>query len=223
MSDVIELKASDLAAMLCSRVCHDLISPVGAIGNGLEVLADPEQAGMAEFAQELIQNSARQARAKLEFARLAFGASSTAGTEIDTRDAEKVAQSYVGGEKAEIDWKIPPMLMPKNKVKMLLNMVLITVGCVPRGGMVTVIAEGPVGAERFTLTATGTKTLIPSGMTALLAGKPEDGRIDAQVIQPFYTGLLARESGMELSLVLAEDMVTFAAVPVASVAEPPNT
>jgi histidine phosphotransferase ChpT len=85
--NVIELEAADLAALLCSRVCHDLINPVGAIGNGLEVLADPAQAEMATFAKELIENSARQARAKLEFARLAFGASSTAGTEIDTREA----------------------------------------------------------------------------------------------------------------------------------------
>ena len=71
MVDIIELSATDLAAMLCSRVCHDLINPVGAIGNGLEVLADPTQTAMAEGAQELIANSARHARAKLEFARLA--------------------------------------------------------------------------------------------------------------------------------------------------------
>jgi histidine phosphotransferase ChpT len=214
MAELIELKASDLAAMLCSRVCHDLISPVGAIGNGLEVLADPEQAGMAEFANELINNSARQARAKLEFARLAFGASSTAGTEIDTRDAEKVSQSYFAGEKADLEWHITPMLMPKNKVKMLLNMVLITAACVPRGGLVTVSAEGETGAERLTIVATGVKVMIANGVPELLAGRPLDGRIDAQVIQPFYTGLLARESGMELSLGMQDDIVTFTATPV---------
>jgi histidine phosphotransferase ChpT len=213
MAEPIELKASDLAAMLCSRVCHDLISPVGAIGNGLEVLADPEQTGMAEFAQELIENSARQARAKLEFARLAFGASSTAGTEIDTRDAEKVAQAYVAGEKSELDWQIAPMLMPKNKLKMMLNMFLITVGCVPRGGTVTVAAEGPPGAERVVIKASGPKTLIPNGVPELLAGTPEDGRVDAQTIQPFYTGLLARESAMVLNLDLADDTVSFTATP----------
>lgn len=216
MAEVVELKASDLAAMLCSRVCHDLISPVGAIGNGLEVLADPTQAGMKDFAQELIVNSAKQARAKLEFARLAFGASSTAGTEIDTRDAEKVSLSYVGSDKTQIDWKVPPMLLPKNKVKMLLNMVLISVGCVPRGGTVTVAAEGVQGAEKLTITATGAKTLVPNGVPDLLAGTPKDGRIDAQVIQPFYTGLLARESGMELSITLADNVVTFAASPKAA-------
>src|SRR5690606_40439277 len=88
---IVELEAADLAALLCSRVCHDLINPVGAIGNGLEVLADPTQVEMQSFAKELIENSTRQARAKLEFARLAFGASSTAGTDIDTREADRVA------------------------------------------------------------------------------------------------------------------------------------
>ena len=92
MADIIELKATDLAAMLCSRVCHDLINPVGAIGNGLEVLADPGQAEMAPFARDLIANAAKQSRAKLEFARLAYGASSTAGTDFDTRECERVAK-----------------------------------------------------------------------------------------------------------------------------------
>ena len=85
MPDFIELKATDLAAMLCSRVCHDLINPVGAIGNGLEVLGDPTQAAMAGDAHELIVNSAKHARAKLEFARLAYGASSTAGTDFRSK------------------------------------------------------------------------------------------------------------------------------------------
>ncbi len=90
--DIIELKATDLAAMLCSRVCHDLINPIGAIGNGLEVLSDPSQTEMAEGARDLIASAAKQSRAKLEFARLAYGASSTAGTDIDTRECERVAR-----------------------------------------------------------------------------------------------------------------------------------
>src|SRR3954469_3596549 len=101
MAEIIELKGTDLAAMLCSRVCHDLINPVGAIGNGLEVLADPSQTAMMEGAHDLIANSAKQARAKLEFARLAYGASSTAGTDFDTRECERVAKLYFEIEKAD--------------------------------------------------------------------------------------------------------------------------
>ncbi|HWJ86963.1 MAG TPA: histidine phosphotransferase family protein [Pelagibacterium sp.] len=213
MTSIIELEAADLAAMLCSRVCHDLINPVGAIGNGLEVLADPTQTEMQAFAKELIENSTRQARAKLEFARLAFGASSTAGTDIDTREAERVSSLLMAGEKADLEWKVTPMLLPKNKAKMLLNMLLIAVAGVPRGGTVTVEVEGEAGSERFTITATGPKTLIPNAVQGLLAATPEDGTVDARGIQPYYTGLLARLSHMGLNLVLDGDALRFTADP----------
>ncbi len=213
MTSIVELGAADLAALLCSRVCHDLINPVGAIGNGLEVLADPSQTEMQGFAKELIENSARQARAKLEFARLAFGASSTAGTDIDTREADRVASLLMAGEKADLEWKITPMMLPKNKAKLLLNMLLIVMGGVPRGGTVTVEVEGHAGAEAFTISATGPKTLVPNGVQGLLAGTPEDGSVDARGIQPFYTGVLARLSHMGLNLSLDGDVLRFTADP----------
>ena len=217
MPDPIELSAIDLAAMLCSRVCHDLINPVGAIGNGLEVLADPTQAAMAEGAQDLIANSARHARAKLEFARLAYGASSTAGTDIDTREGERVATLLFEIEKADLDWRVAPMLLPKHKAKLLMNMLLIAAMAVPRGGTVTVEVEGNAGSESFRLTSRSDpekrqKTLMPSGAEGLLSGSPEEG-VDARGIQPFYTGLLARLSGMEIAIGIDNDVFTFTATP----------
>lgn len=213
MTSIVELSAADLAALLCSRVCHDLINPVGAIGNGLEVLSDPTQTDMQAFAKELIENSSRQARAKLEFARLAFGASSTAGTDIDTREAERVSSLLMASEKADLDWKVTPMLLPKNKAKLLLNMLLIAMGGVPRGGTVTVEVEGEAGSERFTITATGPKTLIPNAVQGLLAGTPEDGSVDARGIQPYYTGVLARLSNMGINIELDGDILRFTADP----------
>jgi len=218
MADFIELKATDLAAMLCSRVCHDLINPVGAIGNGLEVLADPGQAEMAPFARDLISNAAKQARAKLEFARLAYGASSTAGTDFDTRECERVARLFFEIEKAELDWRVPLILLPKHKAKLLMNMLLIAAGSVPRGGYVKVEVEGPAGLERFRLSAKGPKTLIPSGSEGLLSGAPEDG-VDARGIQPFYTGILARMTNMSISIGIENDEFVLSATPVPVVVE----
>ncbi|HVX80855.1 MAG TPA: histidine phosphotransferase family protein [Devosiaceae bacterium] len=213
MPDIIELKATDLAAMLCSRVCHDLINPVGAIGNGLEVLADPSQTEMAPFARDLIANAAKQARAKLEFARLAYGASSTAGTELDTRECERVARLFFEIEKAELDWQVPLILLPKHKAKLLMNMLLIGVGAVPRGGYVRVEVEGPAGEERFRISAKGPKTLIPSGAESLVSGNPAEG-VDARGIQPFYTGLLARMTNMSAQIGLEGDEFVFTATPI---------
>src|SRR3712207_9450321 len=94
----ISLDSLDLAALLCSRVCHDVISPVGAIVNGLEVLEDDSDASMREFALDLIQKSARQASARLQFARLAFGAAGVAGASLDLGEAAQVARGrFLGG------------------------------------------------------------------------------------------------------------------------------
>ena len=217
MADFIELKATDLAAMLCSRVCHDLINPVGAIGNGLEVLADPNQSAMAEGAQELIANSARHARAKLEFARLAYGASSTAGTDFDTRECERVARILFEIEKADLDWQVPLILLPKHKAKLFMNMLLIASMAVPRGGVVKAEVLGPAGEEMFRFTSTSDpekrqKTLMPAGAEGLLSGAPEDG-VDARGIQPFYTGILARMTDMDLKIGIESDVFSFTATP----------
>jgi histidine phosphotransferase ChpT len=220
MADFIELKATDLAAMLCSRVCHDLINPVGAIGNGLEVLSDPTQAAMADGAQELIVNATRQARARLEFARLAYGASSTAGTDFDTRECERVARMLFEIEKADLDWQVPLILLPKHKAKLMMNMLLIASTAVPRGGVVTAKVEGPAGSEVISFTAKSDpekrqKTLMPSGAEGLLSGSPEGG-VDARGIQPFYTGILARMTDMDLKIGIEGDTFTFTATPKAA-------
>ena len=89
---VFELDSLDLAALLCSRVCHDVISPVGAIVNGLEVLEDEKDPEMREIALDLIKKSAATASARLQFCRLAFGAAGSAGASIDTGEAEKVVR-----------------------------------------------------------------------------------------------------------------------------------
>ncbi len=222
MAEIIELKATDLAAMLCSRVCHDLINPVGAIGNGLEVLADPNQTAMAEGAHELIANSAKHARAKLEFARLAYGASSTAGTDFDTRECERVARLLFEIEKADLDWQVPLILLPKHKAKLMMNMLLIASMAVPRGGVVKAEVTGPTGEEVFKFTCTSDpekrqKTLMPSGAEGLLSGSPAEG-VDARGIQPFYTGILARMTDMELKIGIENDVFTFTATPKAKAA-----
>jgi histidine phosphotransferase ChpT len=217
MADIVELSATDLAAMLCSRVCHDLINPIGAIGNGLEVLADPSQTDMADGARELIASAAKQSRAKLEFARLAYGASSTAGTEIDTRECERVARILFDIEKADLDWQVPLILLPKHKAKLFMNMLLIAAGSVPRGGAVMAKISGDAGREVFEFTSTSDpekrqKTLVPSGAAELLSGAPPEG-VDARGIQPFYTGLLARMTGMDVKIGLEDGKFVFSATP----------
>src|SRR5690242_21653622 len=120
----VAIDSLDLAALLCSRVCHDLISPVGAIVNGLEVLDDENDEETKTFALDLIKKSAGTASAKLQFCRIAFGAAGSAGAQIDSGDAEKVSRGFLEDDKTKIAWNIPRVLMAKNRVKLLLNLLL---------------------------------------------------------------------------------------------------
>ena len=122
---IVTLDSLDLSALLCSRVCHDVISPVGAIVNGLEVLEEDNDPSMREFALDLIRKSAHQASARLQFARLAFGAAGSAGAAIDLGDAETVAKGMFQDDKIALTWSSPRVLMPKNRVKLLLNLVML--------------------------------------------------------------------------------------------------
>jgi histidine phosphotransferase ChpT len=200
MSGPISLDALDLAALLCSRVCHDLISPTGAIVNGLEVLEEDGDAETKAFALDLIKKSAKTASARLQFCRIAFGAAGSAGAQIDLGDAEAMARGFMEDEKTKLTWTLPRALMPKNRVKLLLNMLVVATQTIPRGGTLTIDPIGEGEAMGFRITASGMNARIPQAVPALLEGAPENGTVDAHAIQPFYTGLLARACGTAVGL-----------------------
>ena len=206
------LSPLDLAAYLCSRVCHDVISPVGAVINGLEVLED-EGAEMRGDAMNLIKKSAAQASAKLQFARLAFGAAGSAGMEIDLNDAEAVARGLLAGSKVQLAWEGPRAMMAKNKVKLLLNLLLTAQQAIPRGGAISVMISGAPSSPSFGLRSSGAGARIPADAAAIFAGgaaKP----IDAHSIQPYYAALIARDAGMGVSLTSDGQTVAIEASPV---------
>jgi histidine phosphotransferase ChpT len=203
-SGPLALGALDLAALLCSRVCHDLISPVGAIVNGLEVLEEDKDEETQTFALDLIKKSARQASAKLQFCRLAFGAAGSAGAQIETGEAEKVVRGLLEDDKIKIAWNLPRELKPKNEVKLLLNMLIVGAGTIPRGGTLTV---DPIdGARGFRITASGLNARITPTTVDLLVGSPAQP-VDAHGIQPFYTGILARDCGLSLTTAADGELV----------------
>lgn len=205
---IVSLEPLDLAALVCSRVCHDVISPVGAIVNGLEVLEEDNDPSMREFALDLIRKSAHQASARLQFARLAFGAAGSAGAAIDLGDAEAVAKGMYQDEKITLSWTAPRALLPKNRVKLLLNLLVLATSAIPRGGSITVTVDGDEDASLFRLVAKGINARIPPHAEALLAGEPEGGSVDAHAIQPYYTGLVARAAEMSVRLSITDDTVT---------------
>ncbi|NTE87128.1 histidine phosphotransferase ChpT [Agrobacterium rubi] len=206
------LSGPDLAALLCSRVCHDVISPVGAINNGLELL---DEGGSDADALDLIRTSAINASVRLKFARLAFGASGSAGASIDTGEAEKAAKDFAAAEKkAEVTWNGPRAIVPKNRVKMLLNLFLVAYSAIPRGGNVDVVLENPETDARFEITVKGRMMRLPAKFVALSEGTEEEA-VDAHSVQPYYTLLMAHEAGMTIDYAVHEDRIVFTASTVA--------
>ena len=205
------IEALDLAALLCSRVCHDLISPVGAIVNGIEVLEEEKDESTKEFALDLIKRSATTASAKLQFCRIAFGAAGSAGAQIDLGDAEKVARGFMEDDKTKIDWNLPRALLAKNRVKLLLNMLIIAGQAIPRGGKVKVDPIGAGDNLGFKVSAAGTNAKIPPAVPPLLTGELSGETVDAHRIQPFYAGLLAKACGLKATVAMDGEAVVVSA------------
>jgi histidine phosphotransferase ChpT len=210
MSGPVTLEPLELAALLCSRVCHDLISPAGAIVNGLEVLEEDGDEETKKFALDLIKKSAKTASARLQFCRIAFGAAGSASAQVDTGDAETMARGFIEDEKTKLTWNVPRALLPKNRVKLLLNMLVIATHTIPRGGSLTVEAVGQGDETGFRIVAMGLNARIPQHIPLLLEGSSESGTVDAHAIQPFYTGLLARACGLGVGLTSEADTIVVA-------------
>lgn len=205
------LEALDLAALLCSRVCHDLISPAGAIVNGLEVLEESKDDETKSFALNLIKKSARTASARLQFCRIAFGAAGSLNAQVDTGDAEQVARGFIEDDKVKLVWNLPRALLPKNRVKLLLNMLIVGGQAIPRGGTLTLDPIRSGESVSFRIMAAGLNARIPPAVPVLLAGGSEGETIDAHAIQPYYTGLLARACGLTATIEAQAESIVVAA------------
>jgi len=201
--------ALDLAALLCSRVCHDLISPVGAIVNGLEVLDDNPKPEDRDFALDLIRKSAKTASARLQFCRLAFGAAGSAGAQIDLGDAQNMAKGHIEDGKVTLSWNLPRLLLPKNRVKLLLNMLIIAQQTIPRGGTLTIDPVGEGEAMSFRVTAAGLNARVPQPVVDSLASSA--AAADAHAVQPYYTRLLAQACGLTVTLAAVGEAVVVSA------------
>jgi len=200
MTEPTALGDLELAALVSSRICHDVINPVSAISNGLEMLAEEPDEAMREAAMDLIRKSAAQASAKLQFARLAFGAAGSAGAEIDLRDAEKVAREFLAGSgKHQVTWQGPAVTLPKNKVNLLLNLVALGAVALPRGGVVNVEIVGTPPDVSFIVKAKGDSARLNDQVKSLLSGA-NGVAIDAHLVQPYYARRVATAAGMTVTV-----------------------
>lgn len=208
---ITKLTPTTLSALLCARICHDLISPVGALGTAIEILDDPGNTDMHDDAMALVRTSSRQAAAKLKFLRLAFGAAGSAPGVIPTSEVTTLTNDMFADSKPDLVWNIALDGIDKDHARILMNLVMLAVQAAPRGGTVTVSHQSEGGGDNFTLVSEGPKARLDDPIAKAIAGKaPEDG-FDGRSIQPLYASLLARDIGGTLSASAEDVVITFTA------------
>jgi histidine phosphotransferase ChpT len=215
------MNAVDLASLLCSRLCHDLLSPVGALNNGIELIADETDPEMREKCLELLADSARASASKLKFFRLAFGAAGGFGEEIDTHEAQAALEGVFGPERRiELGWVVSEGRLPKGAVKLLLNLALLAGDALVRGGRLDVGAERRDGEVEIAIRAEGPRILLDPVLRETLVTGTTGGGVEPRAAGAWLAHSLAAQAGgtVQLSDVASPFLLIGAVLPRQSVA-----
>ena len=194
------IAAVDFASLLCSRLCHDLLSPVGALNNGLELLADETDPAMRERCMELLAESARASAAKLKFFRLAFGAAGGLSEMIDTREAHGALTGLVDPRRVEIAWMVAEPALPKPAVKVLLNLAMLASDALVRGGRLDVGAESGGNGVEIVLRAEGPRFVLDDELRSTLVNGRPDGQVSPRAAPAYLAHSLVSAAGGRIQL-----------------------
>jgi histidine phosphotransferase ChpT len=203
----------ELASLLCSRLCHDMLSPVGALSNGLELLADEKDPEMRRRCFELLEQSARVSADKLKFFRLAFGAAGGFGELVPVAEARSVVDALVGNNgRIEVSWSLANDSLPKAAVKTMLNLALIAIEALVRGGTLDIGAELREGASEIVVRATGPRIAFDRTVGHALEGKLATSELSSKTAPAAMLHQLAEGLGGGLQFALSDDALVMGAV-----------
>lgn len=203
----------DLASLLCSRLCHDLLSPVGALTNGLELLADERDPEMRKRCFELLEQSAKVSADKLKFFRLAFGAAGGFGESVPVDEAKSVTEALVGDAKrVELNWALSADRLPKGAVKVLLNFAQIGLDALVRGGTLDIGAESRGGASEIVVRASGPRIAFDEVIGRALEGKLAPEELTSRTSAAHMLSLVAAQAGGGLQYMLSDGTLVLGAV-----------
>jgi len=203
----------DLAALLCSRLCHDLLSPVGALNNGLELLADEKDPEMRARCMELLEQSARTSADKLKFFRLAYGAAGGFGEYVEVAEPKALIEALVAYKKRiAVQWALADAKLPKNAVKVLLNFAHIAIDALVRGGTLDIGAEMRDGASEIVVRAAGPKIAFDDTIGKALEGQLPESELSSRTAPAHMIALLAEQAGGGLQYKRSDEALVLGAV-----------
>ncbi|PLK27889.1 histidine phosphotransferase family protein [Novosphingobium sp. TH158] len=207
------ISATDLAAMLCSRLCHDMLSPVGALSNGLELLAEERDGEMRARIVELLEQSAKASADKLKFFRLAFGAAGGFGELVSVAEPRALVEGLVSNnERITLSWNVSADAMPKAAVKVLLNLALFGMEALVRGGTLEVGAEINEGASEIAVRASGPRIAFDETVGRALDGTLPEEELSSRTAPAALVQALAREMGGGVQYALTSEALVLGAV-----------
>ncbi len=199
--------------MLCSRLCHDMLSPVGALSNGLELLADEKDPEMRARCFELLEQSAKISADKLKFFRLAFGAAGGFGDAVASEEPRALISALVGDNgRVALNWAVSSDTLPKPAVKVLLNLAAIGIDALPRGGTLDVGAELREGACEIAVRASGARIAFDASIGKALEGTLSGSELSSRTVAGYMIRVLASEMGGGLQHAVTEDALVMGAV-----------
>ena len=184
------LLATDLASLISSRICHDLISPIGALNTAIEVLDDTESKEMHEDALKLIKLAASEASAKLSYLRIALGTNSTSKGVMNLDELKLITENMFNTEKFSFNWDVSEIKLEKSIARILLNILMLAIQSIPRGGKVTIKIEEKSDKLKLVTSANGIKSRLDKQTEDAFKGILPSEEIDGRVIQSFFTGIL---------------------------------
>ena len=198
---------AELAAFIAGKLCHDFISPAGAIMSGLDLLEDPTAQDMRDDAMSLIRQSARKMVAHVHFARVAFGAATTSEQFVSAELRGLVAGLSEGG-RASLDWRISDSeTFTKAQSRILINLAWMTLGALPTGGMAAITIRREDDRMLLIGSAEGARArLKPEALTGLKGERLTEG-LAGQWVQPYWLWLAVNESGGRLDVASDEGRV----------------
>lgn len=198
----------EFASLLCSRLCHDLLSPVGALNNGLELMADETDPEMRERCLELLGDSARTSANKLKFFRLAFGSAGGFGDAVPPHEARVAIEGmFATAGRVKVGWLVNEQLLGKLATKILLNLALIAGDALVRGGQLDIGVETRPGVTEIVVRAEGAKVVLDPDLRAALAGTLPTDSLASRTAAAWMTRQLVVESGGDIALSPAGEVV----------------
>lgn len=200
-----DMEGFELVSLLCSRLCHDLVSPVGAVNNGLEVLADETDAEMREMAMRLITQSAARTAHRLQFARLAYGSSGGPGGLVDLGEAKKVTAAVLEDHKISLEWRCLLGAVDRMQAKLLVNAAFLAAEAMPRGGALVAALTHEEGGATIEITVEGPMVRPIDEMAGILNGDIAVASLAPRAAQAYYTGLIARLIGGKVQVTVTPE------------------